>query len=112
MVQLYSTMESFGQVTLPNLFKAVTQATGGQFFTVILFFLWIFFSGASYFTILKTTGKKRPWHVLTAMSFVTFLFSLLIAAMNEVDFMFINGYWVGFYILMTVISLFLLDHYK
>lgn len=112
MVLLYKTMEDFGEVTLPNLFKAVTTATNGDFFSVILFFVWIFFSGASYFTILKTTGKKRPWHVLTAMSFVTFLFSLLISSMNEVGFVFLNGYWVGFYILMTVISLFMLNHYK
>lgn len=108
----FCTMSDFGLVTLPNLFKSVTTATNGQFFTVILFFIWIFFTGASYFTILKTTGKKRFWHALTAMSFVTFFLSLFIAAMNEVDFVFLEGYWVGFYILMVSISLFLLDKYK
>lgn len=112
MAQLYKTMEDFGQITLLNLFKSVSTATGGQFFEVILFFVWIFFTGASYFTILKTTGKKRFWHSLTAMSFVCFFLSLFIAAMNEVDFIFLNGYWVGFYILMVVMSLFLLDKYK
>lgn len=112
MVQLYNTMESFGDVTLPNLFKAVSTALGGQFFSTIIFFIWIFFTGASYFTILKTTGKKRFWHSLTAMSFVCFFLSLFIAAMNEADFVFMNGYWVGFYILMTVVSLFMLDKYK
>ncbi len=109
---LYCVMEDFGLVTLPNMFKSIVTATGGQFFVVTLFFIWIFFTGASYFTILKTTGKKRFWHSLTAMSFVCFLSSLFIAAMNEADFTFLNGYWVGFYILMSVVSLFLLDKYK
>jgi hypothetical protein len=109
---LYDTMETYGQITLTNLFKSVSAATGGQFFSTILFFVWIFFTGASYFTILKTTGKKRFWHSLTAMSFVCFFLSLLIAAMNEADFVFLNGYWIGFYILMVPVSLFLLDKYK
>ena len=109
---LFCVMEDFGQVTLGNLFKSIVTATSGQFFVVILFFLWIFFTGASYFTILKTTGKKRFWHSLTAMSVVTFLLSLFIAAMNEADFIFLNGYWVGFYILMSVASLFMLEKYK
>lgn len=111
MVQLYKTMESFGDITLPNMFKAIVTAIP-DFFPTILFFLWIFFTGASYFTILKTTGKKRFWHSLTAMGFVCFFLSLFIAAMNEDSFIFIDGYWVGFYILMTVISLFMLDKYK
>jgi hypothetical protein len=111
MAQLYKTMEDFGTVTLLNLFKSIVTAIP-EFFPIILFFIWIFFSGASYFIILKTTGKKRFWHVLTAMSFVTFLLSLLIAAINEVDFVFLSGYWVGFYILMTVVSVFMLSQYK
>ena len=109
---LYCVMEDFGQVTLGNLFTSIVTATSGQFFVVTLFFVWIFFTGASYFTILKTTGKKRFWHSLTAMSVVTFLLSLFIVAMNEADFIFLNGYWVGFYILMSVASLFMLEKYK
>jgi len=111
MVQLYKTMEDFGEITLLNLFKSVVTAVP-EFFPIILFFIWIFFTGASYFIILKTTGKKRFWHSLTSMSVVCFLLSLFIAAMNEADFIFINGYWVGFYILMAVASLFMLDKYK
>ena len=105
-------MESFGEVTLRNMFKSVSTATGGEFFSTILFFIWIFFTGASYFTILKTTGKKRFFHSLTAMSFIIFLASILIASMNEIDFVFLNGYWVGFYILMTVVSTYMLSQYK
>ena len=104
-------MEDFGDITLLNLFKSITTAIP-EFFPIIIFFIWIFFTGASYFTILKTTGKKRFWHSLTAMSFVCFFLSLFIAAMNEASFVFINGYWVGFYILMAVASLFMLDKYK
>lgn len=111
MVQLYKTMEDFGSITLLNLFKSIVTAVP-EFFSVTLFFIWIFFTGASYFTILKTTGKKRFWHALTAMSFVNFFLSLFIASMNEADFVFINGYWIGFYILMVVVSLFMLDKYK
>ncbi len=111
MVQLYATMETFGDITLLNMFKAIVTAIP-DFFPILIFFLWIFFSGASYFTILKTTGKKRFFHSLTAMSFIAFLLSILIAAMNEVGFEFINGYWIGFYILMTVVSTYLLSQYK
>jgi len=111
MVQLYQTMEDFGSITLLNMFKSISTAVP-EFFPIMLFFIWIFFTGASYFTMLKTTGKKRFWHAISAMSFVNFLLSLFIASMNEVSFIFLNGYWVGFYILMTVLSLFMLDKYK
>jgi len=111
MVEKYKVMSDFGEITLTNMFKSICTAVP-EFFSVMLFFIWVFFSGASYFLILKTTGKKRFWHVLTAMSFVNFLLSLLIAAMNEVSFVFLNGYWVGFYILMMVVSLFMLNQYK
>lgn len=111
MVELYKTMTDFGNVNLTNLFKSIVTAVP-DFFPVTLFFVWIFFTGASFFTILKTTGKKRFWHALTAMSFVSFILSLLIASMNEASFTFMNGYWVGFYILMTVASLFMLSQYK
>lgn len=111
MAQTYKVMEDFGQITFTNLLKSNVTAVP-EFFPMILFFIWIFFTGASYFTILKTTGKKRFWHALTAMSFVCFFLSLFIAAMNEVDFIFLNGYWIGFYILMVVASLFMLDKYK
>ena len=107
----YCVMEDFGLITLLNMFKSISTAIP-EFFAIILFFVWVFFTGASYFTILKTTGKKRFWHSLTAMSFIMFLCSLLIAAMNEVDFVFLNGYWVGFYILMTVASTYMLSQYK
>jgi hypothetical protein len=62
--------------------------------------------------ILKTTGKKRFWHSLTAMAFVTFLASLLISAMNTATTTYLSGYWVGFYILMIIASWFFLDNYK
>jgi hypothetical protein len=79
---------------------------------IILFFVWILGTASSYYAILTLTGKKRFWHSLTAMSFATFLMSLILAAMNEADFTFLSGYWVAFYILMTMASYFLLDRYK
>lgn len=111
MAELLETMEDFGSITLTNMLKSnVTAIT--PYFSIILFFLWLLFSAASYFAILKTTGKKRFWHSLTAMSFITFILSLYIAAMNEAAFTFLDGYWVGFYILMSLVSLFMLKQYK
>jgi hypothetical protein len=104
-------MEDFGGQGIVPLLSAVVTAIP-PFFSIILFVIWIFGTGSSYFTILKTTGKKRFWHSLTAMSFAMFLASLLIAAMNTATTTFLDGYWIGFYILMTVISWVLLDRYK
>ena len=111
-MQKYKTMTEFsGEGVIPVL-KAIVTAIQ-DFFPVMLFVIFIFGTASSYFAILKTTGKKRFWHALTAMSFVTFLMSLLVAGMNVADEIpFLEGYWVGFYILMTLASWFMLDRYK
>ena len=83
-----------------------------QFWSFLLFVFWITMSAASYFAILKLTGKKRFWHTFTATSFVFFLVSVIVASMNSTAITFLNGYWVAFYILMTLIGWFLLDNYK
>jgi hypothetical protein len=111
MVQKYKTMLDFGGVGIVPLLSAVVTAIP-QFFSIILFVIWIFGTGGSYFAILKTTGRKRFWHSLTAFSFVTFLMSLLVAGMNTSEITFLEGYWIGFYILMTAGSYILLDRYK
>jgi hypothetical protein len=111
MVTKYSVMSDFGGQGIIPLMKSIITAVP-PFFSIVLFMVWIFGTASSYFAILKITGKKRFWHSLTAMSFATFLLSLLIAAMNEASFVFLSGYWVGFYILMTLASFFLLDRYK
>lgn len=110
-MQKYKTMADFGGVGIMNLLSAVVTAIP-PFFSIVLFCIWLFGTGASYFTMLKITGKKRFFNALTAMSFVTFLASLLLAAQNTEDIIFLNGYWVGFYIVMTVISWILLDRHK
>jgi len=107
----YKTMSDFGGAGIVPLLSAIVTAIP-PFFSIILFVLWLFGTGGSYFAILKTTGKKRFWHSLTAFSFVTFLMSLLIAGMNTSEITFLSGYWVGFYILMTLASFVLLDRYK
>lgn len=94
------------------LFQSISLATNSMFFPLMLFMLWLFGAGASYFTILKLTGKKRFWHSLTSMSFVMFLASLLLASMNTTTAILLNGYWVGFYILMTLGSWYALTQYK
>ena len=107
----YQTMADFGGVGAIPLLSAVVTAIP-PFFSIILFFIWIFGTGSSYFVILKTTGKKRFWHSLTAFSFSTFILSLLVAGMNTATVTFLDGYWIGFYILTVLISFLLLSHYK
>lgn len=105
-----ATMTDFGGVGVVPLLDAVVTAVP-LFFPMILFAIFLVGTGASYFAILKNTGKKRFWHCMTAMSFVTFLASLIIVAMN-LTVEYLNGYWVGFYILMTLGSWYMLANYK
>lgn len=107
----YLTMSDFGGAGIIPLLKSIITAIP-PFFSIMLFFIWILGTASSYYSILKFSGKKRFWHCLTSMSFATFLASLTIAAMNESDFTFLSGYWVGFYILMTLASYLVLDKYK
>jgi len=112
-MQQLKTMNDFGGVGVIPLLGAIVDAVP-IFFPVTLFTIWLFLAGASYFTMLKTTGKKRFWHSLTAVSFVMFIASLLIAGMNNpaMSHPYLNGYWVGFYILMTMVSWYMLSNYK
>ena len=83
------------------------------FWSATLFVLWIVINAASYFAILKTTGKKRFWHTFTAVTFAFFIISLLVASMNGVNgITFLSGYWVAWYIIWTVIGWLLLENYK
>jgi len=82
------------------------------FWPFLLFIFWVSTNAASYFAILKLTGKKRFFHTFVSTSFVYFIISVIIASMNDVTTTFLSGYWVGFYILMTLLGWFLLDNYK
>jgi len=82
------------------------------FWGFTLFMVWMAMNAASYFAILKLTGKKRFWHTFTSLSFVTFIVAVVLAAMNTATLTYLSGYWVGFYILMTVIGWVLLENYK
>jgi len=110
-MEKYKTMLDFGGVGVIPLLDSIVTAVP-IFFPVMLFMLWIAISGVSYFSILKTTGKKRFWHVITASSFSIFLASLLIAGMNTASMIYLEGYWVGFYIMMTLVSWYMLANYK
>lgn len=107
----YKTMLDFGGVGVVPVLSAIVDAIP-MFFPIILFVIWVFGSASSYFVMLKLTGRKRFFNALTAFSFITFLLSLIIAAMNNTTTTFLSGYWVGFYIVMTIISYTLLDRYK
>ena len=110
-MEQYQTASDFVSTGILPVMESVVHAVP-VFFPVTLFLVLLFGSGASYFIILNTTGKKRFWHTLTSMSFVTFLSSLLISAQNTVITTFLSGYWVGFYILMVLVSWFMLSNYK
>jgi len=110
-MQKYKTMLDFGGIGVMPLLSAVVTAIP-PFFSIILFILWIAGTGGSYYAMLKSTGRKRFWSALTAMSFVIFLSSLPLLAMNTAAITFLEPYWVGFYILMTLGSWFMLSHYK
>ena len=108
---VYKDMLDFGGVGVVPFLSAIVTAVP-IFFPFMFFVFWILLTGSSYFMILKTTGKKRFWHSLTAMAFITFLASLLISAMNTATTTYLSGYWVGFYIMMTLATWFFLDTYK
>jgi len=111
-MQKYKTINDFNEsVGVMPLIKSVVTAVP-IFFSVTIFFIFILGTASSYFTILKTTGKKRFWNCLTAMSFACFILSLIIASMNTATITYLNGYWVGFYILMTLASWIMLSTHK
>ena len=110
MGQYLTAVDFEGSGLIPYM-SAVTTAIP-PFWSLLLFVFWIATNAASYTAILKLTGKKRFWHTFLANSFVYFIISLVIVAMNTTTITFLDGYWVGFYLLMTVIGWFLLDNYK
>ena len=112
-MEKYQTYTNFtnGTIGVTPVIQSVVTAVP-VFFPVTLFFFWLLIAGSSYFTILKTTGKKRFWQSLTASSFVTFILSLVVASMNTTAVTVLQGYWIGFYILMTLVSWYMLSNYK
>jgi len=111
-MQPYLTAESFSGTGLIPYLSAISTAIP-SFWSATLFILWIVLNAASYFAILKLTGRKRFWHTFTSVTFVFFLISLLIASMNGInDIIFLEGYWVAWYIICTVIGWVLLENYK
>ena len=95
---------------MPIVNSVVTAVPG--FWSILLFFLWIFSTAGSYMLILKTTGKKRFWNVFVSMTFIIFLSSLLIVSLNTSTVEHLNPYWVGFYIMMVLLSWLGLSNYK
>lgn len=83
-----------------------------EFWPLVLFVFWIAINGASYFAILKLTSKKRFFHTLLSTTFIMFIASIIVAAQNTATITYLNGYWVAFYLLMTLIGYYLLENYK
>jgi len=110
-MEKYLEYTNFNGTGLVPIMNAVSTAVP-LFWPLLLFVFWIAINGASYFAILKLTGKKRFFHTFVATSFTMFLASLTMAAMNTASITFLSGYWVAWYLLMTVIGFFLLHNYK
>jgi len=109
-MQKYLEYTDFEGEGLIPILSAVSTAVP-SFWSLMLFVFWIAINGASYFAILKLTGKKRFFHTFVATSFIMFLGSIIIATMNT-TIIFLSGYWIAFYLLMTVGGWFILHYYK
>jgi len=110
-MQKYLDYTDFEGTGLIPILSSVSTAVP-LFWPLLFFVFWISINGASYFAILKLTGKKRFFHTFVATSFIMFIGSLVVSSINTSSVVFLNGYWVAFYLLMTVIGWFLLHHYK
>lgn len=110
-MQKYLEYTDFSGTGLVPIMSAVSTAVP-LFWPLLLFVFWIAINGASYFAILKLTGKKRYFHTFVATSFIMFLASTIVASMNTATIIFLSGYWIAFYLLMTVGGWLLLHYYK
>jgi len=110
-MERYLTSSSYNGTGLKPVMDSVSSAIP-LFWPLLLFVFWIAINGASYFAILKLTGKKRFFHTFLATSFVMFLSALVLSANNTAAIIYISGYWVAFYLMMTVVGWFLLSQYK
>ena len=60
-MQKYKTILDFpNDAAAIQMLKAIVIAIP-PFFSIIIFVVWLLGSGAAYYAILKTTGKKRFW---------------------------------------------------
>jgi len=110
-MQKYLTAADFsGGGLVPYMASVVTAIP--PFFSILIFMFWIAINAASFFSILAFTGKKRFFHTFLASSFVIFIISVVLAAMNTTTITYLSGYWVGFYIVMTALGYVLLENYK
>jgi hypothetical protein len=112
MVEKYATINTIGNGTIgiqPVLNSIVLAVP--LFFPILLFLLLIGGTFSIYFSIFKTTGRKRFWESLTAMSFVCFLLSVIIVVMNNPVATYLSGYWILFYIVLTIFGWLIMDNY-
>lgn len=110
-MEFFKTVADFNDVSLILALIYSLADAMPPFFSIALFIIWLFGSAASYFAILRSTGRKRFFHVTTAFSFGSFILSLLFASLNG-EVIVMSGYWVAFYILMTGLSYLGLSFYK
>ncbi len=108
----YTTFTVNGTITGFKPFVDSVVTAVPPFFPILLFFLLLGGTLGIYFGILKTTGNKRFWESLTAMSFISFLISIVIALNNSAAIEYLSGYWVIFYIVATILSFIVMSNNK
>lgn len=111
MVVMYKTLTDFpNQSAAVQVLYSVVSAFP-NFFPLFLFLFWIFMTASGYFIVLKTSGQRRYWQYSTSISFISFILSLFLVAMNG-EVTVLSPYWIAFYILVTVGSWYGLKQYK
>lgn len=111
-MQLYKTISDFPDQSIIMAFIYSIASAAPLFFPIALFIIWISGMGASYFAILRSTGRRRFFQVATAFSFAIFTISLYFVSLNSATIEVMSGYWVAFYVLMTALSYLGLSFYK
>lgn len=110
-MQKYLEYTDFNGSGFVPVMSAVSTAVP-PFWSLLLFVFWIAINGAAYFAILKLTAKKRFFHTFLSTTFIMFIASIIIAAQNTPTITYLSGYWIAFYLLMTLIGYWLLENYK
>ena len=108
---MYKTMNDLGGLSIHNALVMISLAVP-YFFEFFCFFLLITLIGGLYFAAYNYSGKRRFFNSLSSASFVTLLVSVLLALNNTLEYTILNGLWVVFYIVITIISYIMLTYYK
>lgn len=111
-MEYYQTAANFSNSTGMIPYMQSIAVSVPIFFPFLIFILWAVGMSAAYFAILKSTGTRRFWQTSTAMSFLFTIISTLLASTNTATVTILSGYWIAFYFLITIGSVYGLTQYK